>query len=475
MVNIAEVLSGQQGLAGIQQILQGASMRRQLRQTLSALLDPATQVGPCRLQRAKFKPGRKLTSYYDVVLRTQADQVACIRPIAVTWTLPEAFAKTGLTGKPVDGAQQPWETLQDEALQRGVAAPFQRLIASVPQWGMQLQVAPLDPRYPHLVRLSDPTYVRNVLATCPVGESTQPAGDYAVTAIRYRPGQRHVLRYTAAAGNPGPGTQFAKLYTSANNELAENMSRTVTRQRVIADWLASRTPNVTGLQPCAHWPDDQVILYPWVNGRPLSAQLRRPQRTLAGYLHQVGCALRTLHSIPAHALPDLPSHTFAAELKATTRTCEHIQALLPAVGQKLQGFFQRIQEHYAAAEPEAPTFTHGDFKADHVLVAQPPKARLTLIDFDSCALADPACDIGKFLADLDWWYALHGLLGLAQAQAAFLAGYNLAADHPRLARARLWERLIWAKMTAHRVPLFDPQWADQTTAMINGAVALSDV
>jgi hypothetical protein len=66
---------------------------------------------------------------------------------------------------------------------------------------------------------------------------------------------------------------------------------------------------------------------------------------------------------------------------------------------------------------------------------------LTLIDFDTCARADPALDIGKFLADLEWWFTLQGIPGLEEAQAELLKGYvgEREPDHTvnaRLARAR---------------------------------------
>ena len=48
---------------------------------------------------------------------------------------------------------------------------------------------------------------------------------------------------------------------------------------------------------------------------------------------------------------------------------------------------------------EKPTFTHADFKSDHLLTT--PQG-LTLIDFDTCTLTNPALGIGKFLADLEW-------------------------------------------------------------------------
>ena len=170
-----------------------------------------------------------------------------------------------------------------------------------------------------------------------------------------------------------------------------------------------------------------------------------------------------MHAAPATVTQGLPSQDFAAELKAVAKTCEHIQVLLPAVWHTIHTLLQRAADMYATLPQESPTFIHGDFKADHVLV--PSQARqdagvpLTLIDFDSCRMADPALDIGKFLADLDWAYAESDEQNLVQARSAFISGYNLDPTHPRLLRARIVEALILVKITAHRVRLFDPTWS----------------
>ena len=95
-----------------------------------------------------------------------------------------------------------------------------------------------------------------------------------------------------------------------------------------------------------------------------------------------------------------------------------------------------------------------------------------MIDFDTCALADPALDVGKFLADLQWWYAAYGRPGLEAAQESFLNGYASDPSSARLLRARIYEALVLVKMTAHRVRLFDDNWAGRTGGLIDRADAV---
>lgn len=468
MSNITEVLSGKRGLAGIQQLLSAASVG----QTLQSMVDNADAIDACHLRRAKFKPDRKLTAYYDLHLRRPSGSGSAIRSIAVTW-LPEGVQHPTLDA---DG-----NAMQTEAIHRGLAAPFHRLISETglvahcaAESNMQIQVSPLDPRYPQLTRLSDPAYARELLASCAAsdhGGESERDRYYAIHAIRYRPRQRHVLQYVGetnlVAGAPwaraagalpdDQDTVFAKLYQDASHQ----HFFALTHQ--IADWLAASMPDVAVLRPLAYASADTTTLYEKANGSPLSDDLCKPAPSVANHLQRTGAALRVLHNTPANLTQGLPSLELPAELAAIARTCEHIQALLPAVGQDIRTLLEQARISYAKLPQEAPTFIHGDFKADHVLVAAD---QLTLIDFDSCALADPAFDIGKFLADLDWWYTTYQQPGLKQARDAFLAGYGLGPNHPRLQRAQVWEVLIRIKITSHRIRLFDHNWSARTALAV---------
>jgi hypothetical protein len=89
-------------------------------------------------------------------------------------------------------------------------------------------------------------------------------------------------------------------------------------------------------------------------------------------------------------------------------------------------------------------------------------------------LTDPALDLGKFLADLEWWFERKGLSGVENAQAELLKGYvGENAGDPiiveRLRRARLFHVLILVKIVARRVPIYKREWALTTTQLIERA------
>src|SRR3989441_10316211 len=264
-MNLADALSGRAKLEGIQWLLLSATPRRVLRDELKSLLPAPNMLGPCRLRRVRFTPGRKLTGYYDARVRVEGTEGYRVRPIAVTWTVDgEADWRQG---------RNALAELQAEAVRQGVAAPFRQLTAELPEWGMHVKVSPLDAQFPQLVRLLDPRHVRDMLAAAHVASgvaSDQPRPNgYAVTSVRYLPGNRHVLRYDPLHAAKG-GAVFAKLYTGEEGAWAFGVARHV------ADWLAEHGEGVTAVRPPAYLAEDRGGPYPELAGAPPSEALRTP-------------------------------------------------------------------------------------------------------------------------------------------------------------------------------------------------------
>lgn len=448
-MELAEVLSGHAGLAGVRWLLLDRSLRRVLRHELATMLGDLHVLGPCRLRRAKFKPERKLTAYYDVDLRDSHGGQVARRSIAVTWTAEGS--KRGRT------SPCPRPELEAEAASRGLATPFRALEAVVPEWNMRILVSPLDVRFPHLVRLSSPSYL---------ADEVHVAG-CRVTPIRYRPGQRHVLRYDRKRRDGSRETIYAKLY---EDERAERIFTVATR---VADWLATNGAGTAAVRPVAYLADSCAVLYPALAGGPLSQRLTRRDGHGAKRLRQAGALLRTLHQAPLALAAQPEPHDLAAEVSAVARASEHIEVLLPGAASRIAAILDRARELYDLLPPESPALAHGDFKLDHLWLA--PEA-LTLIDLDRCCIADPAFDIGKLLADLHWCHLMAPRDRVQQAQRNFLNGYVAATSSPRVRRARVYEAILLVKIAARRVPLFDPRWQTLTEALIaRGENVLADL
>lgn len=453
-MNVADALSGRAGIAGVQWLLLDSEPHEALRRQLAALLPSAELLGPCRLHRAKYKPGRHLTAYYAVSLVDPEGGAERSRQVEVSWMPPGADDPRG--------APEALAAMQDEAARRGVATPFRALMAEDPAWGMRVQVAPLDVSFPQLARVCDPAHVRRMLRGLTGSGADEAPPPVRVSAVRYRPGQRHVLRYDsdgpAAVGAPSR-TLFAKIYNS------DKGARTFEVVSRAAAWLEANGDGLVTVRPEAYLSQEQTVLYPQVFGTPLSELLREPGDESARRVRQAGAALRALHRAPTSLL-ELRPHSFEKELKSIVSASEHVRPLLPETGARIAALLERARKAHERLPQEEPSFAYGDFKSDHLWAT--PEG-LTLIDFDTCYLFDPAIDVGKYLADLRWWYDSYRLDGVQAAQEQFLAGYGSALSDERLARARLYEALILVKTTVRRVRVFDSDWAPRTERLIREA------
>lgn len=452
-----DIISGNAGLVGLHWTLHGQASRRLLRSEVEGMLSRGFHAGPFHLTRAKFKPGRKLSAYFSFPVLDNTGRACHSAHLAVTWQ--NSFDD----GNDADGRNQ----LQEEASRAGLMPVQRELWRDLPERGIRLQIWPLDPKYPLLVQLSDPSHVAGILAS--LGNAHSGKQLPVITPIRYRPGERHVLRYEFSSPETGslPGRWlYAKLYKDGTDA-----ARAFGVANRVVDWLDANPQGLRGNRPEGMSQEDYVILYPHAPGVPLSHQLDRSPRWLGSQMKIIGGALATLHNGPESLQAGLKENTFANEAKVVKRACEHIQVLLPETYDQILNILDVLQKYYAELPQEKPTFTHSDFKADHLLST--PRG-LTLIDLDTCTLTDPALDLGKFLADLEWWFTQNGISGIEDVQAELLKGYveDKTGDPviiDRLRRARLFHVLILVKIIARRVPIYKKEWGVMTARLAERA------
>jgi aminoglycoside phosphotransferase (APT) family kinase protein len=295
--------------------------------------------------------------------------------------------------------------------------------------------------------MSDPRHVAPL-----VGFGVRPE----VVTLRYRPGQRHVLRYQPTGGADGP-TLFAKLYRD------DAGSRHARAAGAVADILDEGGDGVA-TRPAAYLAAERALVFTKVAGTPLSSLLRTPGQTTARALRQAGAILRRIHDADPAPLGPLAQRSVGEEVDEVARAAAAIGRLAVDTGAVVDGVLARTREVLAALPDEAAGLCHGDFKADHLLVG---RRSLTLIDFDKCAIADPALDVAKFLADLRWWLA-ETPHAVADAQAVFLEGYG-SASRARVARGRALEPLFMLKLAARRVQVHQPDWGRRTAELVEQA------
>jgi aminoglycoside phosphotransferase (APT) family kinase protein len=399
------------------------------------------------LRRAKLKPGRRITAEYGVVLPVGG----LTRRIWVTWVGAGAAAP----GPAADG--------EAEAFRRGVLAPFERSWTASHDGRMSVSVAPVDGAFPQLVRLHDRGHLLRLLrrsGAVAAGADVAPEG-ITVQTVRYRPGQRHVLRIAVGARE----AVFAKVYRDDSGRRAVDASER------LATALAAAGDGAVGDRPGAgaYVAADRVALWPELPGTSLAAVVARSAPAAGDAVRAVGSALRLVHD--AGSPEGLPTGSDAVGQAAETlRTAQVLDALLPAVGSRLRLGLGRALELLDALPVEPPTMTHGDFKCDNLLVNG---SRVHVLDFDRLGRGDPAADVGKFMADLRWWTDGDGPVA-ARLHQAFLDGYGTGdgtVDVARIARARVYDGLLQLRMVARRVPIQDTDWEPRVTRAVDIAAA----
>jgi hypothetical protein len=336
--------------------------------------------------------------------------------------------------------------------------------------GSTIQVFPVDPKLPHLDTVMAPSEHPDLAAAL---ESTarhvhDVSADWrllgaAAEPVRYKPGDRCVLRYRLRFGEPGTGpaartcTLVAKLYGDASEARAADDLLTRLRDRAAVAWTARPLGVVPGL-PLALTEDlgssrDPVpahsgldVVHP--GSEEATEVVRRAARALAE-LHTSGLDTGGLNR---RAGPD--------EAGKAAKRARLLEQYVPDLAPEVR----RVTDALCATLAELPTDTlrpgHGSYKASQLMIRD---GAVFLVDFDQFCLADPALDVGYFLAYLrpaGLWYHRAGRREWFEAVAgAFLTTYldrlaergESAATRAGIAdRAHVFEAALLLKIAARR-------------------------
>ena len=408
----------------------------------------ADRLGTARaeLLRTKYKPGRKLTAYYQLRIGTEA------RPIALIWSV-ESLSDT------MDAADR-----QDLTAPRQLVAPFERLSARTDGGHTGLLIAPLDPQMPQLMRLHSHSHLTAMLNDV-AAELALPPGGTRIQAVRYRPGQRHVLRISAASDRDAHA-----VYVKVDRD--NRAERAVRFAEAVGPLLAERSPGTGLVTPLGFVASDQAAVWRGTAGITMSQELRDPRRA-APLLALIGRAVRVLHDLDPHVVASAMAvdqwaepHGARSELTSTLGAGQLLTSLLPAVWERYSTLALEAVDQFEGLPAEEVRLGHGDLKCDNILATED---RIWLLDLDRSGLADPAMDLGKVLADLQWWACQHSV-DSAVLVAGLLEGYG-PCDPARLARARVIAVLYQLKLAARRTGVHTVDWDAQMTRQVDEAAA----
>lgn len=321
----------------------------------------------CKLQDTKYQPGRR-----------------CVTTYALTIARPDAPVETTIG-----------------VLEITPAGPAQRLYDD-------------DPKLPWLALATDPLIMRERFGTL-LGT---PVAECAIAPVRYRPGTRCVFRYDLRTAT-NTYTFFGKLIGQGAEDAMATIASLYAARATFPDM-----PQV--LPPLAYWPELHMLVQAEVVGgaelNDLAFDPAEHAATRERWLRDAGARLAGLHDCDVVG----PIRTIADDLAELREYIAPIAAVDPALAERYTAAVERLTAASAPSEP-APVASHGAFRTDQFMIEN---GELVMIDLDGFCWANPARDLGNFMAYLRWKAIRkpHDATFIEHVGQLFLAGYRAAGQ-----------------------------------------------
>lgn len=362
-------------------------------------------------------------------------------------------------------------------------APFVAPLATL-EPHMLVSVFPVDGDLPALVAATDAHRMSDLFGKLLPGTSgAEPPPACRVELVRYPARKRCVLRYEVAGRPPRaeraePWVVYGKVHEHVPDSLATRaMLALAERVQGQTEGAGLRVP-----RPILHGGAPQLALLEAIPGqartlRRLLKQRRRgiedrPGRlTLEDLLDACASAASLLHGSRIALGGARSLHGYLRRLRAGI---QEVEPLAPAFAQRLLRWYEPLERHAQRSRPLDPCFSHGDFNHSQFVFDGSVGG---LVDFDSLCQAEPARDVGRFLAYLR--VAVRRVDANAPAsftealRERFLAAYVAARRNPRegldalRARVDLYEASTLLDLTLRSWLKFKPRRLAQASEILD--------
>jgi hypothetical protein len=346
-----------------------------------------------------------------------------------------------------------------------------------------VQEFPADPKLPHLDVVMAPSehrFLAGALESAARRIHDVPADlpllDVVAEPVRYKPGDRCVLRYRLRFGDPGSAltsTLVAKLYRQPHEAQAAQDLLVRLRAGAGAGWTARPLGVVPGL-PLALTEDLGSGRDP-VPARSGLDVVRPGSAEALDVVAGAARALAELHTSDVAADEPAP-RTAVDEAGKAARRAGLLEEYVPELAPRVRQVAGTLGATLSALPTDTVRPSHGSYKSSQLLVRD---GAVFLVDFDQFCEADPALDVGYFLAYLrpaGFWYRRPGLREWVDAAAeAFLSAYlgrlaergeTVETGDGIARRAHVFEAALLLKIAARRVNRLHSPRAGEVAAIV---------
>ena len=368
-------------------------------------------------------------------------------------------------------------------------------LVAEPHLGLAVQAFPSDRALPALTAAMTPaTQPQLWEALHAAGTARLPASAawnlHTVQAhpVRYKPGDRVVIRYELDFRGSGADdaahsrvSVIGKLYRDAAQATAARSLLERLRLSAGRAWSAAPVASVDTLgllltedlgdghgEPPT-WPGIDVI---------------QPGEQLAPAV--IAAAARALADLHASDIDDAttPLRSGKDEGGKAAKRADVLSAYLPAAAPELGRISHRLCDRLRSLEPEAYRPAHGSYKPSQLLVRD---TYAFVIDFDQFCRADPALDVGYFVAYLRppgtfyhrrgtraWFEAAAVTFRQTYVAAARQRGVSPAESASIVARSTVYEAALLLKIAARRANRLQSPRPGEIQAILHDITACLD-
>lgn len=380
-----------------------------------------TAIDPATAQRTT-----RTTAPTDAVSVAQALERAGLRPIGAPplelergWPMPKIPLMLRYRDPAIPGKKRRWWTLHltagrrlpfphRRALRQGTAAWLDGLPA----------VAQAFPNDLLLDSLSQAASSRTALTLLQTGlEGRSRVEAVRVQIVGYKPTRRCSLRYRLHSGDGRGSTIFGKVLPADLYYRLHNLHRQAAEVGERERWEMLRFARPAGR--VGAW---KMIWWRRAAGRSLFHLLECEE--LAAASARVGWALAELH---ASSLDWRSTHLAVRELATLTGWISAVSRVEPEERSWLEEAHRRLIRGALGSGPITLVPAHRDFYDKQILV---DGDRVTVLDLETAALAEPELDVANFLAHLELRRMQGRSFDLESTAEAFLAGYSSRSRPP---------------------------------------------
>jgi aminoglycoside phosphotransferase (APT) family kinase protein len=272
---------------------------------------------------------------------------------------------------------------------------------AIPSLGMRVYRFPNDPVLPSLAKALDPRTVSAALAGA-LPEFQSGAARILrcdVSPLRFRPGRRCTVRLKLWLREKESGAMYSRvLYGKIYHDLEK--AERVYRQMLSLSSSIPQDARVSFATASAFLPDLAMVLQDPVEGVALDGLISCDTNDCdsRGFAGTVAAAA-TLAAFHASGLSAGKPRSISAELARFKKRGAGVGQVSPELGDEIIKLADALSAWLDTLDRWGATtcLVHGDCKPAQFLIKG---QQVALLDFDHCGMADPAVDVGTFLATL---------------------------------------------------------------------------